>query len=114
MGPCFRHIGLEVVESVSKESRWKMTPCGRLTEVSGVRVEHGQANKLLYNLWPTRNNESNQVATLENSPYSFVRVLLCKNALLRDGCSHDFLEGVSMEAPNNVYRNNLTSCSWTS
>jgi hypothetical protein len=102
MGPCFRHIGLKAVESVSKEAHWKITLFERLTKVSGVRVEHGQANKLLYNLWPTSNNESNQVATLEDSPYSIVRVLLCENALLRDGCSHDFLERVIIEALNHV------------
>lgn len=68
-----------------------------LTEVSSVRVEYRQANKLLDNLWPTRNYESDQVTTLKNGPGPFLRVLRCENALLRDSHGHDILEEVSTE-----------------
>ena len=71
-----------------------------LTEVSSVRVEHGQANKLLGNLWPAGNDESDQVTALENGPGPFLGALLSENALLRDGHGHDFLEDVSRESPH--------------
>lgn len=88
--------------------------CGQLTEVSSVRVEHGEANKLLYNLWPASNNETNQITAPENGPCSLFRVLLCKDTLLSDGCSHDFLEVFSNEGLNHLCRTDRTSCSWTS
>lgn len=43
-----------------------------LTEVGGKSVEYSQAHKLLHNLGPCSDEESEEIWPFEHSPYSFL------------------------------------------
>lgn len=61
------------------------------TEVDSVCVEHRQADKLLNNLRPSGDEESQEVSALENSPLTKLPVFLGKLAFHLNSGYHDIL-----------------------
>ena len=62
-----------------------------LTEVGCISVEYGQTNKLLYNLRPGCDEESNKVAALEQGPSAELFVLFCDHTFVSYCRAHHVL-----------------------
>ena len=63
----------------------------QLTEVHGVCVEYGQADKLLGDLGPSGDEESEKVSALEYRPPTNLLVHFGSHALDSNSGGHDFL-----------------------
>lgn len=64
----------------------------RLTEIRGKCVEDAQTNKLLGDLGPSRNEESDEVTPLENGPEPLLGISFRDDTLRLDGRSHNTLK----------------------
>jgi hypothetical protein len=80
-------VGQRAVAGIcKKEQRVKS-----LTEVDGICVEHGQTDKLLNNLRPSGDDESEEVSALENSPLPKFFVFFRKLSFHFNSGGHNFL-----------------------
>jgi hypothetical protein len=62
-----------------------------LTEIYSVGIEHSQADKLLGDLRPSGDDESEEVSALEDGPGPNLRVDLSSLAFYHNGGGHNLL-----------------------